>query len=83
LTDAHLQLGLLYEDMQDTPKAVAEYEIVIQQRASVSQAHYRLARLYQKTGQVELAAKEFATLKKLKQDRSIPAMKPLDKVADP
>jgi tetratricopeptide (TPR) repeat protein len=69
MTDAHYQLGLLYEDLLDTPKAIREYEITIEQRASFAQAHYRLARLYAKSGRAELAAREFSALKALKQSR--------------
>jgi tetratricopeptide (TPR) repeat protein len=66
LTDAHYQLGLLYEDIGARGKAVAQYEIAIRQRPGFSQAHYHLARLYQKSGKLDLAQKEFALLKMLK-----------------
>jgi tetratricopeptide (TPR) repeat protein len=69
MTDAHYQLGLLYEDTLNVPKAIREYEIATQQRANFSQAHYRLARLYAKTGKTDLAAHEFALLKTLKESR--------------
>ena len=69
MTDAHYQLGLLYEDMLNVPKAIGEYEVATQQRANFSQAHYRLARLYAKTGKSDLAAREFALLKALKESR--------------
>jgi tetratricopeptide (TPR) repeat protein len=68
MTDAHYQLGLLYEDGQDVPKAIREYEIVTRQQANFTQAHYRLARLYMKTGKADLAAREFSVLKNLKKE---------------
>jgi tetratricopeptide (TPR) repeat protein len=68
MTDAHYQLGLLYEDKQDVPKAIREYEIVTEQRANFPQAHYRLARLYAKTGKADLAAREFSVVKALKKE---------------
>lgn len=63
LTEAHYQLGSLYEEAGATGKAIAQYRIVIQQRPGSSRAHYRLARLYQKSGKPELARKEFALIK--------------------
>jgi tetratricopeptide (TPR) repeat protein len=69
MTDAHYQLGLLYEDAKNAPKAIREYEIATQQRSNFSQAHYRLARLYAKLGKTDLAAREFAVLKTLKASR--------------
>jgi tetratricopeptide (TPR) repeat protein len=68
MTDAHYQLGLLYEDRQDVPRAIREYEIVTEQRANFAQAHYRLARLYAKTGKADLAAHEFSVVKTLKKE---------------
>jgi tetratricopeptide (TPR) repeat protein len=68
MTDAHYQLGLLYEDRQEVPKAIREYEIVTEQRTNFAQAHYRLARLYAKTGKADLAVREFSVVKTLKKE---------------
>lgn len=65
-TDAHYHLGVVLEGAGESGKAIAQYEIVIRQRPGFSQAHYRLARLYQKSGKPDLARKEFALLKALK-----------------
>jgi tetratricopeptide (TPR) repeat protein len=66
LTDAHYQLGLLYEDTQQDAGAIREYEVAIRQRPNFSKAHYRLARLYLKTGKKQLATREFSVVETLK-----------------
>jgi len=65
-TEAHYRLGLLEENAGATAKAIEQYRIVIEQQSGFFQAHYHLARLYQKSGKRDLAEKEFAFLKTLK-----------------
>ncbi len=58
--EAHLELGLLYEDEKQESRAIEQYEAVIRiHGADVGRAHYRLGRLYQREGQTALARKEF------------------------
>ena len=54
------------DNARESGKAIVQYEIVIHQRPGFSQAHYRLARLYQKSGKKDLAREEFAILKTLR-----------------
>jgi tetratricopeptide (TPR) repeat protein len=65
-TDAHYELGLLYRDLQEDTKAIAQLEIAVKQRPSFVQAHYHLAQLYKKSGQPDLARREFARIEELK-----------------
>jgi tetratricopeptide (TPR) repeat protein len=65
-TDAHYELGLLYRDLQEDTKAIAQFEIAVKQRPSFLQAHYHLAQLYKKTGRADLARREFARIEELK-----------------
>ncbi len=58
LAEAHLELGLLYEDRMQDAKAISEYRAATKLRANLSNAHYRLSRLYQRNGQPALAKKE-------------------------
>ena len=56
---------MVSEAAGESGKAIAQYEIAIRQRPGFSQAHYRLARLYQNR-QKDLAREEFAILKTLR-----------------
>jgi len=40
-------------------KAIEQYQLAIKLHSDLSKAHYRLGRLYQKSGQPALARKEF------------------------
>lgn len=65
-TDAHYELGLLYQDLEQDKKALEQLEIVVKQRPSFLQAHYHLARLYKKDGRADLARQEFSRIEALK-----------------
>ena len=65
-TDAHFELGLLYEDKQANVKAIEQYEMAIQQRPDFLKAHYHLARLYSKTGKAASARRELTAVEALK-----------------
>jgi tetratricopeptide (TPR) repeat protein len=58
-SDAHYELGLLYDDESRTDDAIREYRSAVQLQPGLAKAHYRLARLYQKEGQTQLAQAEF------------------------
>jgi len=65
-TDAHYELGVLYQDLQENKKAIQQFEIAAEQRPDFLQAHYRLARLYGKEGKPDLARQEFSRIQALK-----------------
>jgi tetratricopeptide (TPR) repeat protein len=55
---AYLELGSLYSERGDLPRAVSAYEHAVQATASLEQAHYRLAQLYRRTGETSKAHSE-------------------------
>lgn len=65
-TDAHYELGALYQDLQQDRKAIQQFEIAAKQRPAFLQAHYHLAQLYNKNGALELARQEFSRIQALK-----------------
>ena len=68
-TEAHYELGLLYEDGGQDAKAVQEFQLAIKTRSDFSKAHYHLGRLYQQHGQPALAQKELDAFEALKAKR--------------
>ena len=65
-TDAHYELGLLYQEQRESAKAIAQLQIAAKQRPDFLQAHYHLAQLYKKIGKTDLANAEFARTEELK-----------------
>jgi tetratricopeptide (TPR) repeat protein len=57
LGDAYFQMGMVYADLKDFPKAIAAYQKAIE--AGTGDAHYRLAQAYQRSGEPVKARKEF------------------------
>jgi tetratricopeptide (TPR) repeat protein len=53
----YLQLGILYSERKDFPKAISAYQRTIQANPSLEETHYRLAHAYRQTGQ-KLKAQE-------------------------
>ena len=50
LSEGYLQLGILYSDQKDFPKAISLYEEAIASSPELPEAHYRLALAYARTG---------------------------------
>ncbi len=65
-TDAHYELGVLYQDQHEPAKAITQFEIATKQRPEYLQAHYHLAQLYKKAGKTALANSEFGQIEELK-----------------
>jgi len=65
LTDAHLQLGILYTDQRSFDAALPEYQRALQLDPNLSEAHFRLGRYYLHTGEKEKAQVELDTFKRL------------------
>jgi len=55
---ASLQLGIVFAEQNNLPKAIAAYQSAIQAGPPMEEALYRLAQAYRKTGQPEKAQKE-------------------------
>jgi tetratricopeptide (TPR) repeat protein len=66
MTKAHLQLGILLAEQKRFAEAIPSLVEATRLDPNLGQAHYRLAQAYQRTGQKELAAREFAAFERLK-----------------
>jgi tetratricopeptide (TPR) repeat protein len=65
LAKGFLELGILLLDQQRYMEAIQELRRAIRVDPDLAQAHYRLARAYQRTGQKALAAKELEVFERL------------------
>lgn len=63
---AHFELGVLYAEQRQYPEAINALRKAVRLKPEMEKAHYRLAQVYQRTGQKELAAKELEIHKRLK-----------------
>ena len=68
----HALLGQIYASQGDTNRAIAEYILGLPSDDDGS-VHYQLARLYQRTGEADLAAEAFADSKSLNQRKQTAA----------
>lgn len=66
-SEAHLQLGILYEDQRKYPEAIHELERAIALQPALTTAHYHLAQAYTRTGEKSRAAQEFHTFERLRE----------------
>ena len=66
MVKAHLQLGILLAEQKRFDEAIPSLVEAIRLDPNLGQAHYRLAQAYQRTGQKDLAAREFAEFERLK-----------------
>jgi len=66
MTKAHLQLGILLSEQKRFDEAIPALAEAVRLDPNLGQGHYRLAQAYQRTGQKELAAQEFAAFERLK-----------------
>ena len=55
---AYVQLGVLYSDRKDLPKAISAYQRAIHASPGSEEAHYRLAQVYRRTGEKLKAQQE-------------------------
>jgi tetratricopeptide (TPR) repeat protein len=68
ITDAHLQLGILYTDQREYDKSLPEYQRALQLSPNLPDAHFRLGRYYLHAGEKEKAQNEFNVFQKLKSE---------------
>jgi tetratricopeptide (TPR) repeat protein len=68
LSAAFLELGAVFADRGDLPRAIAAFENAIKISPSLEEAHYRLAQAYQKAGQTIEAQKERAIYQQLSRE---------------
>ena len=65
LGDGFLQLGILYADRQDFPRAIVSYQNAVTASPELEQAHYRLAQAYRRTGEKLKAQQELELYQQL------------------
>ena len=58
LGPAYLQLGILYSERSDFPKAIAAYQKAIDANPGLEEAHFRLAQAYNRSGEKSKAQAE-------------------------
>ena len=55
---AYLQLGIVYSDQHDFPRAIAAYRSAVGVSPELEEGHYRLGQAYRRTGDTEKAQQE-------------------------
>ena len=68
LGPAFLQLGILYSERRDLPRATSSYEKAIEASPRLEQAHYRLAQAYRQAGQPVKARKELKAYEQISKE---------------
>jgi tetratricopeptide (TPR) repeat protein len=68
--DAYLQLGILYSERKDFPKAISAYQKAIETTPLPDEAHYRLAEAYRQTGETQKARQEIETYNQISQEKA-------------
>jgi tetratricopeptide (TPR) repeat protein len=69
-SDAYLQLGNLNAARRENTAAIANYQMAIKSNPDVAEAHYRLGLAYDRAGEKEQAAREFAIHEKLDKEQA-------------
>src|SRR5690348_988954 len=64
--DAHLQLGMVYDEQKQPDRAVSEYVVAIRVNPELATAHYRLAQDYERLGEKGKAEAELAQYEQLR-----------------
>lgn len=70
LGEAHLQLGILYSERKDFPKAIAAYQHAVAVNPHLEQAHYRLAQTYRLIGQNDKAQNELRFYEQISKEKA-------------
>ena len=69
-SNAYLQLGILRSEREDFPSAIAALQKAIETTPLPDEAHYRLAQVYRRTGEVDKASKEMELFKKISEQKN-------------
>jgi Tfp pilus assembly protein PilF len=65
---AFLQLGMIFADQGNLPKAITAYEAAAAASPALEEAHYRLSQAYRKTGEMLKAQKEIEIYQRLQRE---------------
>jgi tetratricopeptide (TPR) repeat protein len=68
--EAYLQLGILYSERKDFPKAIAAYQHAVALNPHLEQAHYRLAQTYRLIGQNDEARNELRLYEQISKEKA-------------
>jgi len=68
LAGASLQLGIVFEDGRDLPRAVESYKAATNTDPQLREAHYRLAQLYRRIGEKAKAEQELAAYNRISRE---------------
>jgi tetratricopeptide (TPR) repeat protein len=69
LSEGFLQLGILYSETKDLPRAIAAYQYAIEISPRMAEAHYRLAQAYRRAGEVSKAEEQLQLYKRISKER--------------
>ena len=70
LGEAHLQLGILYSERKDFPKASAAYQHAVAVNPHLEQAHYRLAQTFRLIGRNDEAQNELRLYEQISKEKA-------------
>jgi len=68
--EAYLQLGILYSERKDFPKAIAAYQKAIETTLLPDEAYFRLAEAYRQTGQTQQARQEIEIYNQVSKEKA-------------
>jgi tetratricopeptide (TPR) repeat protein len=68
--DAYLQLGILYSERKDFPKAIAAYQKAIETTPLPDEAHFRLAEAYRQIGETRKARQEIEIYNQISKEKA-------------
>jgi tetratricopeptide (TPR) repeat protein len=66
---AYLQLGIVYAEQKNLPKAISAYQQAVEATPSLEQAHYRLAQAYRQAGETAQAQAELQVYEKILREK--------------
>jgi tetratricopeptide (TPR) repeat protein len=66
---AYLQLGILYSQQKDFPKAISAWQEAVAATPELEEAHYRLAELYRKAGEISKARAELQLYEQIEKEK--------------
>jgi tetratricopeptide (TPR) repeat protein len=68
--EAHLQMGILYSERKDFPKAIAAYQQAVAVSPRMEQAHYRLGQAYRLAGKNSEAQSELHIYEQISKEKT-------------
>ena len=66
----YLELGVIYSEQKDFPKAISAFQRAIEATPQLEQAHYRLAQLYRQAGETSKAHAELQLYEQISAEKN-------------